>query len=212
MTQQHLDQDSDDVFQARVELNAHGVAINTIISYLNNLFGATGEKASTIATLFSNQAVLFASGTRLIFVQATAPLGWFKVTMDYHRYLVVTPWDDGMQYFGNYSYAKYSTPTSLSQADLPAVWFNGSTDVQGDHYHIYTNTSANFSGGNVPVQRAENDYRAWVKYDSAGTNTVGAHAHNFSVHSGGQNLGHQHILDISDYRPAGITGIMCEKS
>jgi hypothetical protein len=207
----YLDEDTDSVFQARVQLKQVIDAANGTLAYLYELFGWQGDKATAIATLFNNQAVLFPTGTTLWFHQHEAPPGWVQHALDIGRYLMAVPDQEPERYFGTFDVIAQSTPTTLTQAHLPAVNFFGASDWQGDHAHTYAHTIVDYTGGSVSFERDANGPKAWARYETRGTGSAGVHNHGVTVSSGGSGWAHAHDIDLRSYRPAGITGILARK-
>lgn len=216
VSRQHVDQDSDDLFQARQNINDALNAVNQIRDYLANLFGVGGGHVEAIATLFSNQAVLFQPGTALWFYNRSPPPGWIRMFPDIMRYLAITNDGTGTEPVGSYEVNLQSNPTALIREHLPAVTLTGVTDWQGVHNHNFLKHNSQYGS---PPSQAANSIRAGsgddktYHYDHTQTTEGGGnHYHNFSVNLGGANWGHDHITWMGNYRPAGLKGILAHKS
>lgn len=216
VSRQHVDQDSDDILQARAELNEFGNMINSIRQYLVDLFGAGGSRELAISSLFQGQAVIFPTGTRMFFMQATVPPGWTKVALDIGRYLMAVSGNTGGQPIGSNDVWLQSSATSLIREHLPAVNLVGVTDWQGVHEHSYGRQNSQYIGvpnPNVVVRREDPAApRAWIYNYLAITDPNGNHYHNITVPLGGANWGHDHWTNMASYRPAGIQGVIGQKT
>lgn len=217
VSRQHVDEDSDDIFQARQNLHDFGAAINGIRQYLVDLFGVDGTKGTAITTLFSNQAVLFPAGTNMFFYNATVPPGWVKwVHLDQGRYLMAVTDDSGGNYVGDNFVWLQTTPTALVQGHLPSLTLYGFTNWIGDHVHLYRPTRiTTFKPSATAFGAAEagtGDRTVWLDYQDAWTSGSGNHGHSVEVSTGGANWGHDHMVSMANYRPAGLKGVIGSKA
>lgn len=208
-TRVHLDNDTDDVLAAREEIDAIAWKLNQLIAYCFNLFGFSGEKADAIYNLFSGAAVLFPAGTRMFFMQATVPAGWVKFTFDTGRYLMAVPGDTGGQPIGNNNVSLGTSLTALTQAHLPAITIGGTTGWVGSHSHVVMGVEdATYNISTGAGQAAFGMTRQQLRQVS----DSGAHYHDVILALGGQNAGHGHVVDMSNYRPAGWQGVIGTKA
>lgn len=213
---QHVDEDTDDIFQARANIKAYGDAINNIRTYLIELFGWDGTKATAISTLFANQQVLFPNGTNMYFINPTVPPGWVKWwNFISGSYLRAVSDDSGGGYAGNNDVWLQTQPTSLVQGMLPNITMTGTTNTVGEHVHLYRPTRiflSQFTAGSASVAEAEPQQRKiWLDYQDTWSGGGGSHWHTISVPTGGLNWGHDHLVSMHNYRPLGLTGVIGQK-
>lgn len=211
----HLDQDTDDVFQARANIDETARNLGYVIDYLAGLFGTDGVKATALATLTSGQSVTFPAGTRMWFFQATPPVGWVTMALDQGRYLYAQSGATGGQAIGDYGTVLPSTATALWREALPNITLTGVTDWHQGHAHATSVTNVSY---NPPFNFFGTSYQGpdstGITLSAVGTGTSpdGQHYHNFSVPLGGEGHGHTHNVSMAGYRPAGLQGIIGEKS
>ena len=217
VSRQHVDEDSDDLFQARQNINDALNAVNGIRQYLAELFGTDGSKKTAIATMFSNQAVLFPAGTNMYFVNHSTPPGWIKWTqLSPGHYLMAVSDNTGGIPFGDFNVHLQSFATTLIREHLPAVNLVGWTDWVGEHAHSYEATYGTFihPGGNpVPSQRAgSGDDKTWIYHYQFATQGSGTHYHTITLPLGGSNWGHDHWTSMASYRPLCYRGVIGQKA
>jgi hypothetical protein len=137
---------------------------------------ATADQSAT-----EIQAVVFPSGTRMLFQQSTAPVGWTKETAYSDRVLRVV--SGGVGYGGSVPFSVLFNRTGtddhvLTVAQMPAH-NHGSV---GDHSHSYTSGDGGSGAG----------FQDYSGSSSASTGSAGGHQHS----SVGSNAPHAHTMDM----------------
>lgn len=125
--------------------------LTSVYNYLVGLFGIDGTKATAIATLGASP---FPAGTKMLFAQAAAPVGWTKDTTHNDKSLRVVSGDGG----GSGGSVAFSTlfgrtavdESSLSIAQLAAHAhsISGTNNTSGSYSGYMGNSSSvKVSGG-----------------------------------------------------------------
>lgn len=148
--------------------------LTSVYNYLVGLFGIDGTKATAIATLGASP---FPAGTKMLFAQAAAPVGWTKDTTHNDKSLRVVSGDGG----GSGGLVAFSTlfgrtavdGSSLSIAQLAAHTHN----MTGDNAQGMYSGSSSYIGG----------HNSNSGYNSGGVKTTS---------SAGSGATHTHGLDL----------------
>ena len=170
----------------------------------------TGTTTLTGAATLAGRAIdAFPSGTKMLFQQTAAPVGWTKDTTHDNKALRVVSGTAGSGGSVNFTTAFASQnvgDTTLTESQIPghthSFTGSGSTNSAGDHSHSGTTASAGnhnhnaassgaAGGGADPSQgRLVN----WPSNRNHNTSTAGAHVHTFSTNTAGA---HVHTVTVS---------------
>lgn len=118
----------------------------------------------------------FESGTKLLFRQTAAPVGWTKDTTYTDAALRVTSGTISQQATAGKEFSTLLASRTISQANLPAHThtFSGTTSTDGAHTHTYTQPPGEFgvSTGGTSAPRGNNS--------TGTTSSNGSHSHTYS--------------------------------
>jgi hypothetical protein len=161
------------------------------------------------ATLSGRAIDAFPSGTKMLFQQTAAPVGWTKDTTNNDKVLRIVSGAVGSG--GTLSLTSLASQsiggTSLTTAQLPSHThtfnvnsgnqnanhvhsYSGTTSTIGDHVHSYLHS---VDPGGVNIQGSGGDGLA--PFLSTNTNAAGAHSHTYSGNTAGVSADHQHNVN-----------------
>jgi|WetSurMetagenome_2_1015567.scaffolds.fasta_scaffold00191_19 hypothetical protein len=196
-------------------LDSGGSASVTAIQ--NQIAAAAASAALTSGTIGSGVALaVFPAGTKMLFMQTSAPTGWTKDTTHNDKMLRIVSGTAGSGGSAALSSAWTSVALSgtvgghtLTTSEIPAHTHSGVTGGQSNnHTHSYESSSIGTSGGSGGTDR----------YNSISSNTGYAsndHTHNFTSDGGtGGGASHNHGLTMNalTVTPAYVDAIICIKN
>lgn len=134
------------------------------------------------------------AGTRMVFQQSVAPLGWNKDASLNDRALRVvsgTTGHGGVYGFSTVFSKTATDSTTLVEGTIPFHAHTGITSFSGEHQHVYVktrqvNSAAQAGAGADPNRLADNDF----------TLPGGNHFHTVTTNGTGGGEGHAHGMDI----------------
>ena len=164
----------------------------------------------------------FPSGTRMLFQQSTAPLGWTKdVSLNDRALRVVS---GSVNNGGSVAFSSAFTSRAVSgnvQAhvltwnEMPEHSHSAWTDIMGAHSHIWNGLASSVvttaaATGNISSGMGG---ASQIPYTDFSLSTNGAHAHNVGVGNAGGNWGHVHglVMNNMDFSVAFTDVIICQK-
>jgi hypothetical protein len=120
------------------------------------------------------------AGTRMLFQQASAPLGWVKETAaGFNNSALRLVTGGSVTVGGSTDFTTVFAARTILQANLPNINLNGLTDLAGNHQH-------GPAAGNFLTQDAGGVWAAGGAGGGSGlTGLAGNHQHTFSVALGG---------------------------
>ena len=124
---------------------------------------------SGFADVNGNPMTAFPAGTKMLFIQTTAPVGWTKDTTHNNKALRIVSGTAGTG--GSAIFTDVFTARTLTQANLPNVSLavSGTTTTDGDHSHTVTSVS------DTTISSSGNGAQAFTTTRTTSTN--GAHSH-----------------------------------
>jgi microcystin-dependent protein len=221
-------------------------AIRTLMAQLKNQLTGTDDDDRTIGgnltvdgtSTFTNAVTIsgriadaFPSGTKMLFNQTSAPVGWVKDTTHDNKALRVvsgTAGTGGSIAFTTAFASQNVGDTTLTASQIPSHTHtfsgSGTTGNAGSHTHSVTDPS--HSHGNVPLQMTDPDRgtgSSLFSIDNIGNtnsattgisiNGVGDHAHSVSISGTTGALGggtaHSHTINLAVQY---VDVIICTKS
>jgi microcystin-dependent protein len=183
----------------------------------------TGTSSFTGATTFTNAITMsgrlvdaLPTGTKMLFQQTAAPVGWTKDTANDNKALRVvsgTAGTGGSIAFTTAFGSQNVGDTTLTTAQIPvhSHTFSGSgnTGDAGTHTHTINDPGHVHGRGRVPLASADGgnpnlgavDGNTLTAFTGISINAVGNHAHSFSVSGSTGNAGsgnaHTHSLNLA---------------
>lgn len=172
------------------------------------IYTDSNKKLYHVDSAGTSTQIPFASGTRMVFVQATAPTGWTQDTTTNDRVLrTVSTAADGDGTAGSWAISGVTVSGhALTVAEMPSHThsvsgttgtesvghthgFSGTTSTTGSHTHTYEHSavSAGVVSGNSPGGTFVNDT----------TSAAGDHSHTFSGTTGGISANHTHTFSAT---------------
>lgn len=152
-------------------------ATSAVIDVPFSIDRTTGEATLPyVPNIDGRKADAFPSGTRMLFQQTNAPVGWTKVTEHNDKALRVVSGTASSG--GNISFSTAFANRTISQANLPNVNLTGSTNTTGNHTHSTIGANLGTGGGGGGANTM-----AWG--GSHSTSSAGAHSHTVTVALGG---------------------------
>ena len=180
--------------------------------------GTTGDKLKDSGV--SPSTVGLPSGTKMLFMQASAPTGWTQVTAVNDAMLRIVSGGTGGSTGGSWTLSGVSLgATALSQSQLPNVSFpvtdgghsHGTTDPGHYHYLQFGSDNQNFTAGSSQsgIQGAPN-----FPTGSATTGiSINSATTGITVSSGGSGATHTHTWsNDGTWRPAYQDAIVASKN
>jgi hypothetical protein len=144
---------------------------------------------------YNADTVVFASGTKMLFQQTTAPTGWTKITTSNDAALRVvsgTASTGGADAFTTiFGSGKSTASYTLTTTDIPSHTHTASVTDPG-HSHSYTAPAFNIGTGSTPSY-----FYSGVTGGTTGSASTGISVSNSSTGGGG---GHSHTLSNFDLK------------
>lgn len=119
----------------------------------------------------------FPAGTKMLFRQTSAPVGWTKDTTYTDAALRLTSGTISQQNTAGKKFSDYFAARTITQAMLPNVTLSGSTNTTGNHTHTIGNAGGLTGRGTGSASAADSS--------TATTSTAGNHSHTVTVSLGG---------------------------
>lgn len=142
-----------------------------------------GTTANTVVAYWRRSGVGFAAGTRMLFAQASAPVGWTKVT-SYNDYAVRLVSGTGAGTGGSTAFSSVLTARTIANSNLPVSSPWSIQDPTHRHGYIAPESTINVTGtGGYTVPQyanpANSDYAATGI--TLGSNSGGGQSMDFAV-------------------------------
>ena len=215
----------DEVNGAAATLNVDGLGAKAIATVYGTAVGAGKLRAGAIYVFVYDATDdkwivqgdpngSFEAGTKMLFRQTAAPVGWTKDTTYTDAALRVTDVTISQQATAGKEFSTLFASRTIAEANLPSHThsFSGTTSTDGEHTHVLCNTDTTDSGSSVfaspkvylqigeQTGSGENNYRL---FGSATTPTVGRvlengdHTHTVSGTSGATGSGTAMAFDVN---------------
>lgn len=195
----------DEVNGASATLNVDGLGAKAIATVYGTAVGAGKLRAGGVYVFVydstddkwivqGNPNEGFEAGTKCVFRQTAAPVGWTKDTTYTDAALKVTSGTISQQATGGKEFSTLFAARTITSAMMPSHThsFSGTTSSNGDHSHTYQygGSRSAESGSNITIV-------ASTSLQTGTTNTTGAHTHTFSGTSGSAGSGSTMPFDVN---------------